>query len=66
MLMTNCERLPTQVPCTFCGAGSGSWCRNGYGKARFPVHGVRLKAWREYLKEKSKFAKILGEDDENI
>jgi hypothetical protein len=47
MLIPEKER-PTYVPCTQCGAGSGSWCRNGFGKARFPVHKKRLKAFRAW------------------
>lgn len=47
--------LPTHVPCPTCGAFSGSWCRDGHGNARFPVHRARLKVYRQWReKEKTK------------
>jgi hypothetical protein len=44
--------LPTHVPCPFCKVASGSWCRNGWGKAVFPVHSARLKAHQKWLEQK--------------
>lgn len=43
---------PTHVPCTVCGAFSGSWCRRN-GKPLFPVHRTRLNAFFKWIKENS-------------
>jgi hypothetical protein len=44
---------PTHVPCTVCGAASGSWCRRN-GRALFPVHKTRLKAYYAWLQKQRK------------
>lgn len=41
---------PVHVPCTVCGAFSGSWCRRS-ARALFPVHRTRLKAYFQWLKD---------------
>ena len=44
---------PTHVPCTVCGAFSGSWCRRN-GRALFPVHKTRIKAYQAWLQKQRK------------